>query len=445
MTDTGERRDSADRAKQPRSQRAGAPASPPVPSSSSEQPAELSADLAGYRGEMPPRLPAPGRHPWIYVERQQHLDALAASLARSDIIALDVEFVQVRARGPDDPPHRLALLQLAATPGAPGAYVIDALRIPDLRALGEPLEDPRILKLFHGIGADARVLRTRNLEARHTLDLEAVSRSIFGQRESGLQTMLLRACGVRLDKSLQRSDWTRRPLTPAMLGYAARDAEMTLVLYTWLRAHYPWAVALHLAPAEQAPLEVAAWIMPFLEGPRPQRAEWAVAAAGLDDQRERQVRDLRAALATIRRPPQRARVLRLISDLELTELTPDLLPVLDAPASDERAGAARALGRLQARLAEPALQALLNDPTEDVRDAARAALDMLFSPPSPTPRGARSHVGHAGSWTSGETEDDARAPTAWQALLRAQFQQNAAESLDERAPAPEDTSSSDRD
>src|SRR6185437_15620888 len=119
--------------------------------------------------------------------------------------------------------------------------------------------------LFHGISADARVLAARGLQASGTLDLEAVSRSIFGQRETGLQTMLQRAGGVRLDKSLQRADWARRPLTPAMVAYAARDAEMTLALYNWLRRHYAWAVAIHLTPANAAPPDIAPWIEPFLE------------------------------------------------------------------------------------------------------------------------------------------------------------------------------------
>jgi hypothetical protein len=308
-------------------------------------------------------------------------------------------------------------------PGASGAYVIDALRIADLSALAEPLENPRILKLFHGIGADARVLRTRDLEAHYTLDLEAVSRSIFGQRETGLQTMLLRACGVRLDKSLQRSDWTRRPLNPAMLGYAARDAEMTLVLYSWLRAHYPWAIALHQTPAHEPPPAVAPWIVPFLDGPRPQRAEWAVAEGSPEALRARQVEELRAALATVRHPPQRARVLRLIGDLEPGELAPDLLLLLDAPASEERAGAARALGRLRARAAAPRLLPLLDDPTEDVREAARAALDLLNTPPH-APRMRHAHSDRAEGWTVGGAEDGAAPPTAWQALLRARFPQS---------------------
>ena len=90
---------------------------------------------------------------------------------------------------------------------------------------------------------------------------------IFGQHKSSLAGMLQRAFHYRLDKSLQRTDWTRRPLPPAMVAYAARDAEMTLALYYWLDGHYVWALKLHESTNLQEP--VADWIEPFLRGSSP--------------------------------------------------------------------------------------------------------------------------------------------------------------------------------
>jgi ribonuclease D len=365
------------------------------------------------------------------VERQEALAQVAAALATAQVVAIDAEFVQNRARGPDDPSHWLALLQLATLPDAAGVFVVDALRVVELGPLQPVLTDGRILKLFHGIGADARVLATRGLVARRTLDLEAVSRSIFGQRESGLQTMLLRACGVRLDKSLQRSDWARRPLTPAMLGYAARDAEMTVVLYTWLAAHYPWAIALHEVSADAAPAAVAPWIQPFLEGARHQRPELAVAEAGLEGNPVAQAESLRAALAAVRHPIARARIIRLIADLELTALAPDLRPLMAAPAAEERAGAARALGRLRDVGAGADLRALLDDPVQDVREAARAAIEHLSSEEPPPRAIMRGRQGSAVSWTTGDTGSGGQTEAGWQAALRARF-------FEAPTPAPSD-------
>lgn len=40
-----------------------------------------------------------------------------------------------------------------------------------------------------------------------------------------------RELGIELDKSCQTSNWSRRPLNPDQLRYAALDAEVLLALY----------------------------------------------------------------------------------------------------------------------------------------------------------------------------------------------------------------------
>jgi hypothetical protein len=335
------------------------------------------------------------------------------------VLAIDAEFVQVRERGPEDPPHRLALLQLAAAPGSQEVFVIDALRIGDLAPLEAPLGDGSVLKLFHGMGADVRVLATRGLVARHTLDLEAVSRSIFGQHESSLQAMLLRACGVRLDKSLQRSDWAQRPLAPARLAYAAHDAEMTLLLYTWLATNFPWAIALHETAADASAPAVATWLLPFLEGARATRMEWGPAEVRVSAGTSNQTDDLRAALANVRRPTHRARLIRLIADLEVVGLAPDLHPLLAALAAEERAAAVRALGRLHDQSAAPALRGLLDDAVYDVRQTARTALGALTRGAGTSLAATREWPGRQAGWKVGGSE--AHEEAEWQATLRARF------------------------
>src|SRR5215469_18532167 len=122
-----------------------------------------------------------------------------------------------------------------------------------------------------------QVMAERGLSVAHYCDLEAASRSIFGQHESSLAAMLLRAFNVRLDKSLQRTNWTRRPLPSAMIAYAARDAEMTLALYYWLNEHFPWAWKLYDSTNLLKP--AAPWIEPFLRGSSPVPVDVAVADA----------------------------------------------------------------------------------------------------------------------------------------------------------------------
>ena len=131
-------------------------------------------------------------------------------------------YTQSETTGP-----RLALLQLAI---ASECYVVDALRLRDLEPLSAVVANADLPVLLHGAGADLRVMSERGLHVAHYFDLEATSRSIFGQHESSLAAMLQRAFNTRLDKTLQRTDWTRRPLPPAMIAYAARDAEMGSIM-----------------------------------------------------------------------------------------------------------------------------------------------------------------------------------------------------------------------
>ncbi len=378
-----------------------------------------------YHGFTPPVEPPPARGERVWVERPDELAAAVERLAAAAVVAVDAEFMQVRPAEPDGPHHQLALLQIATSQVC---YVIDVLRLADLTPLAAVTEDSLILKLFHGIGADTQMLARRGLAAASTCDVEAASRSIFGQRESGLATMLERAFGVRMDKSWQRSDWGHRPLSPAMFAYAARDAEMTLALYDWLKRHYPWAVELHTESGSPASAETArlpVWLEPFVDGVRHVPPEVAVAEAGLADDLEGQARDCALALSLLRHPGRRARLMRLISDLGLAQLAPQMLPALAAPAAEERAAAARTLGRL-VRLgasdvddAPERLMALCEDSVAEVRKAARLALDWLFSNTTPGQRYVIRRPGQGfTTWTVGGAEDALADPQDdWRAAL----------------------------
>jgi len=86
---------------------------------------------------------------------------------------------------------------------------------------------------------------------------------------------------------------------------------------------------------------------------------------------------MRQALIEVEDPFLRVRLLRATGDLELYELAEALASSLQAPAANERAAAARALATMGELGAEDAIRALLDDPTDEVRQAAEAALQLL--------------------------------------------------------------------
>jgi hypothetical protein len=163
-----------------------------------------------------------------------------------------------------------------------------------------------------------------------------------------------------------------------------------------------------------------------VEGGRNLPLEVALAEAGLTEDPEEQARDCGLALSLLRHPGRRARLMRLISDLGLVQLAPQMLPALAAPAAEERAAAARTLGRL-VRLSAPdvadapeRLLALNEDPVAEVRKAARLALDWLSSDGPPAHRYVIRRPGEGpASWTVGaEAEVSAAEPADdWRAAL----------------------------
>ena len=375
----------------------------------------------GYLGITPPpgRLPEKGQRTWVDYPGQL-LHAIKA-LEKSKIVAVDAEFAQVRLRGQNNVAtysQRLTLLQLAIDRQC---FVVDALRLNDLSLLTAVVENPAIIILLHGAGADLRVMAERGLNVAHYYDLEATCRSIFGQHESSLAAMLQRAFQVRLDKSLQRTDWTRRPLPPAMVAYAARDAEMTLALYYWLDEHFHWALKIHESTNQQEP--VAAWIEPYLRGASSVPVEVTVAEAmeqGIIPNQEQLVVDCRAALLSLTQPVRRSRLLRLIADLALVELFPEIEPLLSARTAEERAAAIRALNRLDGVQSNVLIRPLLHDPVQDVRKTAQTALRTPLNkePRSKWTMPIKSTDGTR-RWTVGETgETSSIDESDWKARLR---------------------------
>ena len=126
-------------------------------------------------------------------------------------------------------PERVCLLQ-AATAGQ--TYVLDPLAVPDLPGLGAVLADPSIEKVLHGADYDLRGLnRDWGFTLRNAYDTDIAAR-FAGQERTGLSALLEEILGINIPKkaALQKSDWTRRPLSDDALAYAASDVAHLLEL-----------------------------------------------------------------------------------------------------------------------------------------------------------------------------------------------------------------------
>ncbi|MGH8251045.1 MAG: ribonuclease D [Steroidobacteraceae bacterium] len=132
------------------------------------------------------------------------------------MLALDTEFVRERTYYP-----KLCLIQ-AALPGE--LALIDVLAIPDGGALLEPLVDPRRPKLLHAARQDIEaLLPLTRAPLAPVFDTQLAAALLGFAAQIGYADLVRELLGVELAKGHARTDWSRRPLSPAQLAYAADD------------------------------------------------------------------------------------------------------------------------------------------------------------------------------------------------------------------------------
>jgi ribonuclease D len=174
-----------------------------------------------------------------YISTPEALGEAVAAFRREPLIAADTEAASFHRYR-----DRIFLIQLSSPSRT---AIIDPLAIADLTPVGELLADQAVEKIFHDADYDLRILdRDYGFRARHLFDTR-IAAQLAGEPAVGLAALLEKYLGVKLAKEHQKADWSRRPLPPAMLAYAAADTQHLPSLRETLRARLaelgrrPWA------------------------------------------------------------------------------------------------------------------------------------------------------------------------------------------------------------
>ena len=171
-------------------------------------------------------------------------DALADRLDRwagAPWLAVDTEFVREET-------YYAELCLVQVSDGATHVCV-DALAL-DPAPLFAFLMRDRLLKVLHSAGQDLELFVQRGGDCPRPLFDTQVAAALLGHGEQlGYAALVERRLGLGVDKSLSRTDWSKRPLSDAQLAYAADDVRHLSALYPALRAELeargrlPWLEA----------------------------------------------------------------------------------------------------------------------------------------------------------------------------------------------------------
>jgi len=162
------------------------------------------------------------------VQDRAGLERLLATLEGCREIAVDTEadsFYHYQ--------ERVCLVQISA---GGRDWLVDPLQKLDIRPLGDVLADPKRTKIFHDGEYDILILKRQFGFRFANLFDTRVAAAALGMEAPGLAAVVAARYGFELDKSQQRSDWSRRPLSPEQIAYARLDTHYLVHLMHLLRA-----------------------------------------------------------------------------------------------------------------------------------------------------------------------------------------------------------------
>ncbi|MDC3058651.1 HRDC domain-containing protein [Litorivicinus sp.] len=149
------------------------------------------------------------------IDQQSQLDALITAVGSSSTIGLDTEFVRISTFHP-----KPGLVQIAVDHDA---FLIDPLADLDLKALGHALTGTTV-SILHAAQEDYEVLfRLTGSIPSSVFDTQVAYAMLNDKISLSLSRLVVELLGKELSKEQTRSDWTRRPLSPAQYQYAKED------------------------------------------------------------------------------------------------------------------------------------------------------------------------------------------------------------------------------
>lgn len=152
----------------------------------------------------------------LYIQSPEQLQEFCSRLGTPDWIAIDTEFMREKTYF-----AKLCLIQIA-TPDI--IACIDPLTLKDLSPLLKILENPAITKVMHAARQDMEVLQPLGGGLPAPIFDTQLAATVLGYGDQvGYGNLVKTMLDVELEKAHTRADWSRRPLEPAQLKYAADD------------------------------------------------------------------------------------------------------------------------------------------------------------------------------------------------------------------------------
>ena len=151
------------------------------------------------------------------------------SFPTAGVVGLDTETFWERASNRSS----VSLVQLAA---AEGSIIVADVLATGIEPLRPALESPELFMVAHNARFDQMILSGAGVQAAGLIDTLQMARMTLRLPSYSLAAVVEHLFGLPLDKTFQKSNWRRRPLSKSQVSYAALDALIVLRVYEELKS-----------------------------------------------------------------------------------------------------------------------------------------------------------------------------------------------------------------
>ena len=152
----------------------------------------------------------------MLITTDDQLESFAARASRSEVLAVDTEFMREKSYYP-----HLCLVQLATDDEQ---VAVDPFAITRPEPLAELLCDPSVTKVFHACSQDVEILLDYcGVVPQPLFDTQVAVSFVSDRYQIGYAALVEEFCHVSLAKAESLTDWTKRPLDSAQISYALDD------------------------------------------------------------------------------------------------------------------------------------------------------------------------------------------------------------------------------
>lgn len=160
----------------------------------------------------------------LFINDEAGLAELCQMVARSDVVALDTEFMRERTYY-----AQLCLIQLATDDVI---ACVDPLSIDDLKPLLDLIYDPARLKILHAARQDLEIFFDICGDVPRPVYDTQIAATLLGHGDQlGYAKLVKSMLSVNVDKEHSRTDWSKRPLDEAQISYAENDVRYLIPMY----------------------------------------------------------------------------------------------------------------------------------------------------------------------------------------------------------------------